>query len=183
MCHKGHFYFNLSDKRLAKLSTNSSETSPFKSDLAAPIAHVFHGSLNLPTFICLYQERRRVCSSVPFPGRPSAAVWGSSRSSSHWVATASCCSSPHLQVCLTPQHRESTTRCTEARQKLPRAWGSSASLLSAAAHKGREIYSIFDQQQGRFPPKQQKNIKILCQSLWLVTYFNNPLNNCWNRPK
>ncbi|XP_034394639.1 histone-arginine methyltransferase CARM1 isoform X6 [Cyclopterus lumpus] len=43
------------------------------------------------------EERRRVCSSVRFPGRQSAAAWGSSHSSSHWAATVSCCSSPHLQ--------------------------------------------------------------------------------------
>lgn len=39
-----------------------------------------------------------MCSSVRFPGKQSAAAWGSSHSSSHWAATASCCSSPHLQV-------------------------------------------------------------------------------------
>lgn len=95
------FYFNLSVQRL------DGERSRSKSDPAAPIAHVFHGFLNLPVCLCLHQERRRVCSSVPFPGRPSAAVWGSSRSSSHWAATASCCSSPHLQVCVTPGRSQS----------------------------------------------------------------------------
>ena len=90
-----------------------------------------HVCLNLPTHICLYQERRRVCSSVPFPGRQSAAVWGSSRSSSHWAAIASCCSSPHPRVCITPQHSKSATQCTEVIHECHvRARGTSASLLS-----------------------------------------------------
>lgn len=56
-------------------------------------------ALSVTFNFCLsFQERTRVCSSAPFPGRQSAAAWGSSRSSSHWAATASCCSSPHLQV-------------------------------------------------------------------------------------
>lgn len=60
---------------------------------------MFHVILTLFTLPLPFQERRRVCSSVPFPKRQSAAVWGSSHSSSHWAATVSCCSSPHLQVC------------------------------------------------------------------------------------
>lgn len=30
--------------------------------------------------------------------------------------------------------------------------------------------------------RNTKKIKILCQSLWLVTYFNNPLDKYWTRP-
>lgn len=150
-------------------------TSSLKSDLAAPFAPCFHVFLNLPTFICLCQERRRVCSSVPFPGRPSAAAWGSSRSSSRWAATASCCSSPHLQVCITPQHSEGVTRArTEAIPKLPRACTRQFcfSLLSASTHKRREIFSLV-----KFS-KQRLKFKILCQSLWPVTYC--VLINLWS---
>lgn len=45
-----------------------------------------------------FQERRRACSSAPYPKTQSAAAWGSSRSSSRWAATACCCSSPRRQV-------------------------------------------------------------------------------------
>lgn len=59
---------------------------------------MLHVILTLYTLPLPFQERRQVCSSVPFPKRQSAAVWGSSRSSSHWAATVSCSNSPHLQV-------------------------------------------------------------------------------------
>lgn len=45
-----------------------------------------------------FQERRRACSSAPYPKTQSAAAWGSSRSSSRWAATVCCCSSPRPQV-------------------------------------------------------------------------------------
>lgn len=41
-----------------------------------------------------FQERTHACSSAPSPGRRSAVAWESSRSSSHWAATASYYNSP-----------------------------------------------------------------------------------------
>ena len=45
-----------------------------------------------------FQERTHACSSALSPGRRSAVAWESSRSSSHWAATASYYSLPHQLV-------------------------------------------------------------------------------------
>lgn len=163
---------------------NYSETSPLKSDLAAPIARVScfpkssHLYLPLPgeeasVFKCSV-SRETECSRV---GKQSFIITLGCNSVLLQFSSPAGMYHTSQRECNTLHRGNTEVVMCMHEAVLLLCW-----VLPLTSEE-KSTHYLTSNMVVVLLQSNTKKIKVLCQGLWPATYFNNPLDKYWNRPK